>query len=109
MLARLVVALSAVILAATARGELRDGLILYLPLDEVDGRAAVDASPTRAESAVTGTASWMPSQGAFGGGLSLAGGREERAAQALEIEEKLGAVCVASVGKTAAFHRSPAK
>ncbi|MEO2004067.1 MAG: LamG domain-containing protein [Candidatus Poribacteria bacterium] len=76
MLARLVVALSVVILAATARGELRDGLILYLPLDEVDGRAAVDASPTRADSAVSGTAAWMPSQGAFGGGLSLAGGRD---------------------------------
>ncbi len=46
------------------------------------------------------------------GGLakaSLAGDREKRAAQAREIEEKLGAVCVASVGKTAAFHRAPAK
>ena len=47
-----------------------------------------------------------------GGGLaraSFAGEREQRAAQAREVEGKLGAVCVASVGKTAAFHRPVAK
>ena len=44
----------------------------------------------------------------LGGGLakvSFVGGRELRAAQVREIEEKLGAVCVASVGKTAALYR----
>lgn len=48
----------------------------------------------------------------LGGGLakvSFAGGRDERVAQAREVEEKLGAVCLALVGKTAAFHRPVAK
>jgi|ETN01SMinimDraft_1059929.scaffolds.fasta_scaffold262064_2 RNA-binding protein YhbY len=48
----------------------------------------------------------------LGGGLSkvsFAGDREERAAQVAEIEETLGAVCLASVGKTAAFHRPVGK
>ncbi|MFP6900606.1 MAG: YhbY family RNA-binding protein [Opitutales bacterium] len=48
----------------------------------------------------------------LGGGLakvSFVGGREQRAAQARQIEEKLGAVCVASVGKTAAFYRPVAE
>ena len=37
--------------------------------------------------------------------VSLAGDREQRVSMVREIEEKLGAVCVAQVGKTAAFHR----
>jgi RNA-binding protein YhbY len=44
----------------------------------------------------------------LGGGLakvSLVGDRQQRAAQVHEIQEKLGAVCVAAVGKTAAFFR----
>ena len=41
--------------------------------------------------------------------VSFAGDRDERAAQAREIEGKLGAVCLALVGKTATFHRPVAK
>lgn len=44
----------------------------------------------------------------LGGGLakvSLPGDRGQRAEMARGIEEKLGATCVAQVGKTAAFHR----
>ena len=37
--------------------------------------------------------------------VALSGDRGQRAAMAREIEEKLGATCVAQVGKTAAFHR----
>ena len=37
--------------------------------------------------------------------VTLFGDRQERATQVSEIEETLGAVCVASVGKTAAFYR----
>ncbi|MBG30141.1 MAG: hypothetical protein CMI31_09085 [Opitutae bacterium] len=37
--------------------------------------------------------------------VAFGGDREQRAVQVGEVEEKLGAVCVAQVGKTAAFHR----
>jgi len=48
----------------------------------------------------------------LGGGLakvSFGGDRELRASMAAEVEEKLGAVCIGTVGKTAAFHRPVAK
>ena len=37
--------------------------------------------------------------------VALVGDRKQRADQVSEVEEKLGAVCVATIGKTAAFHR----
>ena len=37
--------------------------------------------------------------------VSLFGDRRQRADQVNEIQEKLGAVCVASIGKTSAFFR----
>lgn len=37
--------------------------------------------------------------------VALVGDRKQRAAQVSEVEEKLGAVCVSTIGKTAAFHR----
>lgn len=76
MHARLVTALALAHLVVSAHADLRDGLVLYLPLDEDEGVVAVDASPVGSAASVTGSATWMPAAGAFHGALSLSGGRD---------------------------------
>ena len=38
--------------------------------------------------------------------VSFPGDREQRTSMTLEVEEKLGATCIASTGKTAVFYRA---
>jgi hypothetical protein len=59
-----------------AAAGLADGLLLYLPLDESSGPVASDRSATAASASVAGNAAWAPGDGAFGGALYLAGGRD---------------------------------
>ena len=38
--------------------------------------------------------------------VSFPGDRDQRAAMTLQVEEELGAICIASTGKTGAFYRA---
>lgn len=63
----------AVFFCSIVIASLQDGLIVYYPFDEADGKTASDESRNGNDATLTGSASWEPNGGKIGGALKLDG------------------------------------